>query len=65
MTRGQRRLGILGLKAKILGAEGKPSDAVVREQLEVSRELPKTQRNPQLEAKLEEQLRRSKGQATR
>jgi tetratricopeptide (TPR) repeat protein len=65
MTRGQRRLGILGLKAKILAAEGKPSDAVVREQLEVSRELPTTQRNPQQEAKLEEQLRRSAGQATR
>ncbi len=59
MTRGQRRLGILGLKAKILTAEGKPVDAVLREQLEVSRELPRNQRNAQNEAKLEEQLRKT------
>jgi tetratricopeptide (TPR) repeat protein len=59
MTRGQRRVGILGLKAKILTAEGKPVDAVVREQLEVLRELPAPQRNPKFEAKLEEQLRKT------
>jgi hypothetical protein len=59
MTRGQRRVGILGLKAKILTAEGKPVDAVVREQLEVLRELPGPQRNPKFEAKLEEQLRKT------
>jgi thiol-disulfide isomerase/thioredoxin len=59
MTRGQRRVGILGLKAKILTAEEKPVDAVVREQLEVLRELPAPQRNPKFEAKLEEQLRKT------
>src|SRR5438105_8605298 len=40
MTRGQRRVGILGLKIKILSAQGKPTDAVVKEQLEVLRERP-------------------------
>ena len=56
MTRGQRRVGILGLKAKILAAEKKPAKDVVREQLEVLRALPKSQRNPQQEAKLSAQL---------
>ena len=56
MPRSQRRIGVLGLKAKILKAEGKPIDAVVREQLEVLRALPAPQRNPAQEAKLEEQL---------
>ncbi len=57
MPRSQRRLGILGLKVKILKAEGKPADAVVREQLEVLRALPLPQRSPEQEAKLEEQLK--------
>ena len=56
MTRGQRRIGVLGLKARILQAEGKPSAAVVQEQLDVYRELPATQRNPQLEAQLRKKL---------
>jgi hypothetical protein len=34
-------------------------DAVLREQLEVSRELPRNQRNAQNEGKLEEQLRKT------
>ena len=57
MPRSQRRLGVLGLKAKILTAESKPVDAVVREQLDVLRTLPAPQRNPEQEARLEEQLK--------
>jgi len=57
MPRSQRRIGILGLKAQILKAEGKPVDAVLREQLDVLRSLPSPQRNPEQEAKLEQQLK--------
>ena len=56
MTRGPRRVGILGLKVKILAAAGKPVDAVLHEQLEVMRALPKNQRRPETEKKLEDQL---------
>jgi thiol-disulfide isomerase/thioredoxin len=56
MDRGQRRIGVLGLKAKILKAQGKPAAAVLREQLEVLRALPATQRNPEMEAKIEREL---------
>jgi tetratricopeptide (TPR) repeat protein len=56
MTRGQRRVGILGLKARILAAQGKSTTAVVQEQLSVLRELPQTQRNPKLEAELQAKL---------
>jgi tetratricopeptide (TPR) repeat protein len=56
MTRGQRRISVLGLKARILQAEGKPTAAVVQEQLDVFRELPASQRNPQLEAQLRKKL---------
>ena len=57
MPRSQRRIGILGLKAKILKAAGKPVDHVVREQLDVLRSLPQPQRSPEQEKKLEEQLK--------
>jgi thiol-disulfide isomerase/thioredoxin len=56
MDRGQRRVGILALKAKILHAEGKSTAAVLREQLEVLRSLPKTQRRPEQEAEIERKL---------
>jgi thiol-disulfide isomerase/thioredoxin len=56
MDRGQRRVGILGLKAKILQAQGKSATAVWREQLEVLRSLPKTQRRPELETEIERKL---------
>jgi len=56
MTRGQRRIGVLGLKARILEKQGKPTVAVVQEQLEVFRELPKTQRSPEQEAQLQKKL---------
>jgi tetratricopeptide (TPR) repeat protein len=62
MSRGNRCVGILGLKARILAAEGKPVDNVLREQLEVMRGLPQTQRNPQAEAKLAAQLGEGKKQ---
>src|SRR5438477_1645870 len=53
MTRGQRRVGVLGLKARILEKRGKPTAAVMQEQLEVFQELPKTQRSPEQEAQLQ------------
>jgi len=56
MTRGPRRVGILGLKAKILAAAGKPVDGVLREELEVLRALPANQRRPEAEKKLEAEL---------
>jgi hypothetical protein len=56
MDRGQRRVGILELKEKILAAQGKPTAPVVREQLEVLRGLPATQRRPEKEAAIERKL---------
>ena len=56
MDRGQRRVGILGLKAKILQAEGKSTAGVLREQLGVLRSLPRTQRRPEQEAEIERKL---------
>src|SRR5438876_476922 len=47
---------MLDLKAKILKAEGKSITAVLREQLDVLRSLPKTQRKPAREAEIERQL---------
>src|SRR5262249_44612916 len=41
MTRGQRRIGVLGLKARILEKQGKPTVAVLQEQLDVIHGLPK------------------------
>jgi thiol-disulfide isomerase/thioredoxin len=56
MDRGQRRVGILRLKADILKAQGKSTTAVLREQLEVLRSLPSTQRRPEQEAAIERTL---------
>ena len=56
MTRGSRRVGILGLKERILAAAGKPVQGVLREQLEVMRSLPQSQRNPDSEARVEAKL---------
>jgi thiol-disulfide isomerase/thioredoxin len=56
MDRGQRRVGILALKAKILHAQGKSTTSVLREQLEVLRSLPRTQRRPEQEAAIERTL---------
>jgi tetratricopeptide (TPR) repeat protein len=63
MTRGQRQISILGLKAKILAAEGKPTGEVVREQLAIFRELPKTQQNPDTERSLTKALAEAEKQA--
>jgi tetratricopeptide (TPR) repeat protein len=63
MTRGQRQISILGLKAKILAAEGKPAGEVIREQLAIFRELPKTQQSPDTERSLTEALARADKQA--
>jgi hypothetical protein len=57
MDRGQRRVGILELKRDILKAENKPASDVLREELDVLRGLPNTQRQPQREAELEAQLK--------
>jgi len=63
MTRGQRQISILGLKAKILAAEGKPNGEVIREQLAIFRELPKTQQNPDTEQSLTKALAQAEKQA--
>jgi hypothetical protein len=63
MSRGQRQIGVLGLKAKILAAEGKPTGEVIREQLAIFRELPKTQQNPDTERSLSKALAEAEKQA--
>jgi thiol-disulfide isomerase/thioredoxin len=57
MDRGQRRVGILELKREILKDEQKPVTDVLREELDVLRTLPHTQRQPQREAEIEAQLK--------
>jgi hypothetical protein len=65
MTRGQRRISVLGLKAKILAAEGKPTSDVVREQLAVFHELPKTQQAAATGERLRRELAEAEKQAGR
>lgn len=55
--RGKRRVGFLDLQADILAAQGKPTSTVRRQQLELYRELPATQRSAQREEALEAALR--------
>ena len=57
MPQGPRKVGILGLKARILEAEGKDKAPVLREQLALIRSLPATQRNPETEQKIEAELK--------
>ncbi len=57
MPRAQRRVGVLGLKAKILEAQGKPVDGVLKEQLDVLRSLPSPQKSPEQERKIEDRLK--------
>jgi tetratricopeptide (TPR) repeat protein len=52
MTRGQRQISVLGLKAKILAAEGKSTGDVMRERLAIFHELPQSQQNPDTEQSL-------------
>jgi tetratricopeptide (TPR) repeat protein len=56
MTQGPRRIGILALKARILAAQGKPRGPVLREELAVLRRLPKAQRRPEAEQRLQAEL---------
>jgi hypothetical protein len=56
MSQGPRKVGILGLKARILEAQGKDKTPVLREQLALIKSLPATQRNPETEAKLQKEL---------
>ena len=57
MPQGPRKVGILGLKARILEAQGKDKAPVLREQLALIRSLPATQRNPETEQKVEAELK--------
>jgi tetratricopeptide (TPR) repeat protein len=56
MTQGPRKVGILGLKARILEVQGKDRAPVLREQLALLKSLPATQRNPETQAKVEKEL---------
>ncbi len=56
MTQGPRKVGILGLKAKILQAQGKDRTPVLREQLALMKSLPASQVNPATQQKVEKEL---------
>jgi tetratricopeptide (TPR) repeat protein len=56
MTPGLRRISVLGLKARILEKQGKPTVLVMQEQLEVIRGLPKSQYDAEFEARLRKKL---------
>ncbi len=56
MTEGPRKVGILGLKARILGAQGKDKAPVLREQLALMKSLPASQVNPESQQKVEKEL---------
>jgi tetratricopeptide (TPR) repeat protein len=57
MPQGPRKVGILGLKARILEAQGKDRAPVLQEQLSLLRTLPITQRDPETEQKVEAELK--------
>jgi tetratricopeptide (TPR) repeat protein len=59
--RGKRRLGFLELQVDILKAQGRPVTAVRRQQLELYRELPATQRSAKREQEFEKALRDAEG----
>ena len=56
MTEGPRKVGILGLKARILDAQGKDKAPVLREQLALMKSLPASQVNPESRQKVEKEL---------
>src|SRR5262249_38078740 len=56
MPQGPRKVGILGLKARILEGQGKDKTPGLREQLALVRSLPATQRNPETEDKVQKEL---------
>jgi tetratricopeptide (TPR) repeat protein len=53
---GPRRVQVLSLKAKILKSEGKPTRAVLQEQLRIIESLPASKRNPKAEQKIRAEL---------
>lgn len=57
MPRGPRKVGVLGLKVRILAAQGKDTAPVLREQLALLRTLPPAQKQPGAEQRLEAELR--------
>jgi tetratricopeptide (TPR) repeat protein len=57
MTQGPRKVGVLGLKARILEAQGKDRTPVLREQLALLQSLPSTQRQPETEKRIQAQLK--------
>jgi tetratricopeptide (TPR) repeat protein len=57
MPQGPRKAGILGLKARILAAQGKDQAPVLREQLSLLKTLPSTQRQPETEQRVEAELK--------
>ena len=59
MPQGPRKVGILGLKARILEAQGKDPAPVLREQLALLRTLPSTQRDPETAKRIEAELKAS------
>lgn len=62
MPQGPRKVGILGLKGRILAAQGKDKAPVLREQLALLKTLPATQRNPETEQRIEAELKALEGQ---
>ncbi len=57
MSQGPRKAGILGLKARILEAQGKDRAPVLREQLALLRSLPASQRQGDGEQRIEAELK--------
>ncbi|HUM10037.1 MAG TPA: thioredoxin family protein [Myxococcaceae bacterium] len=57
MPQGPRKVGILGLKARILQAQGKDRAPVLREQLALLRTLPASQRSAETEEKVAQELK--------
>jgi len=57
MTQGPRKVGVLGLKARILAAQGKDKAPVLREQLALLQTLPSTQRQPETEQRIQAELK--------
>ncbi|HSP19289.1 MAG TPA: hypothetical protein VLQ79_07240, partial [Myxococcaceae bacterium] len=57
MSQGPRKVGILGLKARIVKAEGKDPTPVLQAQLALLRTLPGTQRQPETEKRIQAELK--------
>jgi hypothetical protein len=61
MPQGPRKVGILGLKARILAARGKDRTPVLREQLALLDSLPKTEGRRETRKKIEAELKAAEG----